>query len=278
MAHRTEPPEPAAGNAEVSAKNAEVSAQNAEVSLSVVLPAYNEAHLIAPRLRRLLKHLSRRSSTWEVIVVDDGSTDGTAAAVLAVAAAAPRLRLARGGENRGKGAALRLGFEEARGRVLATTDADLSYALADLDAAVDAVEAGADVAVGNRSDPASRINLPFGLFPYLVRRWISGQAFRWVVRILFGLPARDTQCGLKVFSRRAAGELLAAARTRRFLVDIEILLAAKRRGMRVAEIPVHLRYMSSESSVRMIAAFPRTLWELSKIRIGDLLGRYGPQR
>jgi len=245
-----------------------------EIALSVILPAYNEAKLIDSRLERLVHHLSHRTDGWEILVIDDGSTDDTAARVAAAALKEPRLRLVSLQLNQGKGAAIARGMAEARGAVLATTDADLSYALTDLDQVVAAIAAGADMATGNRRHPESRINLPFGLFPYLVRRWLAGVAFRLLVRSLFGLDVSDTQCGLKAYSRGSASAVFPRMTTRRFLADIEVFLVARGLGLRVAEVPVHLRYLSGTTSVRMLGGLPATLRDLARIKAAEMSGRY----
>jgi dolichyl-phosphate beta-glucosyltransferase len=242
--------------------------------LSVILPAYNEARLIRSRVSRLLRHLARRQDRWEIVVVDDGSTDATADRVKEAAASDPRLRLLRQPSNMGKGAAIARGIAESAGAIIATTDADLSYALADLDAAIAAISAGAEVVTGDRSHPDSRINLPFALFPYLARRRLAGILFRGAVKALFSLDGEDTQCGLKAFSRRAAESIGAKVRTHRFLADIEFLVAARAQGLSVVEIPVHLRYLSGDSSVRMLRSLPRTLLDLARIKYADLRGGY----
>jgi dolichyl-phosphate beta-glucosyltransferase len=251
------------------------SAGGATCELSVVLPAYNEARVIETRLELLRQHLHERERSWEIIVVDDGSRDETSEKVAAAARSEPSLRLVKLPANRGKGAAVARGMEAARGSVVAVTDADLSYALADLDAATFAVRNGADVATGNRDHPDSRINLPFRMFPYLVRRWVAGRLFKTLVRILFRLDFPDTQCGLKAFSRRAVETLPPRLRTPRYLADIEMLLAARRLGLEVVQIPVHLRYLSAGSSVRLLADLPGALADLVRIKAADLRGRYG---
>jgi dolichyl-phosphate beta-glucosyltransferase len=244
------------------------------ISLSIILPAYNESRLIASRLDRLARHVSRRGGDWEIIVVNDGSTDETSTRVTEAASREPRIRLVSLPVNVGKGAAIVRGMKEARGSILATTDADLSYALSDLDAAVDAVAAGSDVAAGSRRHAGSRINLPFGLFPYLVKRWITGGAFRLLVRWLYGLDVSDTQCGLKAYSRRSAEAIAPKVTTRRFLADIEIFLAARGGGLKVVEVPVHLRYLSNESTVHVLDDLPRILMDLARIKAADMRGAY----
>jgi glycosyltransferase involved in cell wall biosynthesis len=246
----------------------------AVVALSVILPAYNEAGLIDSRLERLIHHLSSRDDAWEILVIDDGSTDDTAGRVAARASREPRLRLHSLQPNQGKGAAIARGMAEARGAILATTDADLSYALTDLDEVVAAISRGADIATGTRHHPESRINLPFGLFPYLVRRWLAGMAFRLLVRWLFRLDVSDTQCGLKAFSRGSASAVLPRLATRRFLADIEVFLVARGLGLRIEEVPVHLRYLSGTTSVRMLGGLPATLRDLARIKAAEMRGRY----
>jgi len=242
--------------------------------LSLVLPAFNEARVIASGLDRLRAHLRNRPGSWEILVVDDGSTDGTAERVETVRAAEPAVRLLRMPANAGKWSALAAGLADARGKILVATDADLSYSLEDIDSVVAAVANGAGLATGTRNHPESRINLPFGLFPYLVRRWLAGAAFKTAVRILFGLHVSDTQCGLKAFSREAAAAIVPLIRTRRFLADIEAFLAAKELGIRVAEVPVNLRYLSGASRVGLVKDLPGAIADMIRIKAADLRGSY----
>lgn len=244
--------------------------------LSLILPAYNEAGLIGETLERLAAHLERSAKTWEIVVVDDGSTDGTDRIATGAASRDPRVRLIRLESNRGKGAAVARGLSQARGGILVVTDADLSYSLEDLDAAAAAIREGADVAAGSRDLPGSRINLPFGLFSYLVRRWLAGAIFRLIIRVLLRPGVTDTQCGLKAVSRSAAAAIVPRLRTRRYLTDIEILLAARGLGMKVAQVPVHLRYLSRDSRVRLLGDLPGSLVDLARILAARLRGGYRP--
>lgn len=247
--------------------------------LSVVLPAYQEVALLASSLDRLRRHLEQGGRSWEIIVVDDGSTDATGDAARAAAREEGRIRLVTHPANLGKGAAIATGLGEARGPVVAVTDADLSYALEDMDAAVAAVRGGAPFAAGSRLLPESRIDLPFSLLPYLVVRWIGGGLFRFVVRALFGLEGVDTQCGLKACRREPASAVYARTVTRGFLADLEIFLIAREQGLDVATTPVHLSYLSRASSVSLLGGLPRILADLARIKRAQLRGHYarGPR-
>jgi dolichyl-phosphate beta-glucosyltransferase len=248
------------------------------IDLSVILPSFNESAVITTSLNRLLAHLESDQGSFEILVVDDGSTDDTAALVQNLATADERIRLVRMNSNQGKGAALARGAADARGAVIAATDADLSYDLPGLDAVIAGVRSGAELACGNRSHPDSRINLPFRLIPYLTRRWAAGGIFRLAVQLIFGLKGIDTQCGLKAFSPTAARAIFPRLHTARFLADIEIFLIARSLKMKEVQVPVSLKYLSSASSVGMLADLPAALADLVRISAAALRGNFRPGR
>lgn len=203
------------------------------VDLSIVIPAYNEAERLPRTVADVRDHLAADGASWEIIVVSDGSTDGTAAALAPLAAADPRIRLIDERPNRGKGFAVRRGILAARGRRILFSDADLSTPVAERHALAAALDAGADVAVASRRAPGADVRVPQ---PFLRR--LSGRLFYNLVRLLTGVALLDTQCGFKMFSREAARTIFPRCRENGFSFDVEILCLARETGLRVAEVPV----------------------------------------
>ena len=237
---------------------------------SVVVPAYREGDRIASTVSSLRSALADVQSQGgaEIVVVDDGSGDGTAAAARAAGADV----VVEFRANQGKGAAVRAGIRAASGMVVAFTDADLAYPPYQLVAFLAGVEQGADVVVGDRHHPDSvAVTRPSWL-----RRAGSGAvgAIRWLLRLS---PGRDTQCGLKAFRSDAATELMEASVVERFAQDVEILYLADRLGLCVREMPVEVRN-SDASSVRMVSDGVWLVLDLVRIRIRALLGLYPPKR
>jgi glycosyltransferase involved in cell wall biosynthesis len=221
--------------------------------VSVVIPAYNEASLIARSLATLLESLGARHAL-EIIVVDDGSGDQTAAIVAQEAAREPRIRLIRQPRNQGKGAAVRAGMLAASGESLCFIDADVPLSMAQLESMLDRL-AEADLVIASRdSGGASRgAQRPI--------RTMASRLFHHVVQRLFGLPFADTQCGVKCFRRTAARELFRRMRSNGFAFDVELLLLAQTLGYAVAEVPVHIE-QDGLSSVRIAAHSLPVLGEL----------------
>ncbi len=234
----------------------------------MIVPAYREAVRIGDTVAALRTALAEAGDgCTEIVVVDDGSDDGTAAAARAAAADV----VVEVGANRGKGAAVRAGMQAASGSVVAFTDADLAYDPEQLVGLLEEVERGADLVVGDRRHPDSvALVAPSRL------RWTGSLGVGLLAGLLRLGRGRDTQCGLKAFSRRAAGAVLEASVMDRFSFDVEVLFLADRIGMEVRQVPVEV-VNSSESSVRVL----RDGWELAldmcRIRARALLGRY-PKR
>ena len=193
-------------------------------------------------------------------MVDDGSGDGTAERAREALAGLPGARVLRFPENRGKGRAVKEGVLAARGRVVLFSDADLSTPIAMLDRLLERLEAGADIVIGSRALAESDVRVHQ---PRL--REALGKLFNAVVRRLLVPGIRDTQCGFKAFRRDAARELFEGLRTEGFCFDVEILAAARRRGLRIEEVPVAWEN-SKPSAVRVVRGFPRILRDLARIR------------
>jgi len=200
---------------------------------SIVVPAYNERLRIGKTLDQILAHLRQESWNAEVLVVDDGSRDETLQIVSGFANANPQVRVIQNPGNQGKGYSVRNGMLNARGDVLLFTDADLSSPISEATKLFAALDRGADVAIGSRwLDPT----LQFQRQP--LKRRLMSRTFNLYLRLLLGFSYRDTQCGFKAFTRRAAQMIFPRQRITRWGFDAEILYLAHRFHFKVAEVPV----------------------------------------
>jgi dolichyl-phosphate beta-glucosyltransferase len=227
--------------------------------LSVIFPCFNEEARLPASLQRVREYLDGRGVDWEILVVDDGSSDRTVAVAEAAAAADPRVRVLSYGENRGKGRAVAHGMRSARGALVLFTDADLSTPIEELEKLSGQVEAGCQVVIASRALRQSdlRVRQPWW-------RERLGRLMNRLIRGASGLKFADTQCGFKLFSRRAAEEIFANITIDGWMFDVEVLILAEKLGYRVAEVPVTW-INSGDSRVKLTDA-PRTLLELARIR------------
>jgi glycosyltransferase involved in cell wall biosynthesis len=231
-------------------------------SLSIVIPAYNEESRLPQTLRLVLDWLARSSFSFlEVIVVDDGSRDGTARVVEEFATENALLRLVRNPGNRGKGYAVRHGMLEAEGEWILYTDADLSAPIEELDKLCRAArEQNAGIAIGSRAVDRSLVEVHQ---PAL--RELSGRCFNLVMRLVTGLPFRDTQCGFKLYRADAARQIFSRQKQDGFSFDVEDLLIAKKLGVRTVEVPV--RWSNVEGTKVRLSQGIMSFLDLVKIRI-----------
>lgn len=238
-------------------------------SLSIVIPAYNEEKRLPLTLETVLRYLDRQTFSFvEILVVDDGSRDGTAVLVERVAARDPRLRLLRNPGNRGKGYSVRHGMLEGQGEYILFTDADLSSPIEELVKLRDAVEREkAAVAIGSRALDRSLVGVHQPFF-----REASGRFFNLAMRLVTGLPFRDTQCGFKLFQREAAREIFARQTLDGFGFDVEALYLAQLLGYRVVEVPV--RWNDVEGTKVSLLHGLKAFLDPLRVRWNHLSGRY----
>jgi dolichyl-phosphate beta-glucosyltransferase len=248
---------------EIPALRAQASALRAEtagaVDLTIVIPAFNEETRLPASLGAISAYLAARPSAprAEVLVVDDGSSDATAArAEEAGRRHGLSLRVLQLPKNRGKGFAVRAGCLEAAGTRVLVTDADLSTPIYEWEKLA---AAGTPVAIGSRALDESLVKEEQPLY-----RKLMGKLFNRLVRFLLVPGIRDTQCGFKLFSKEAAREIFAHAKVDRFAYDVEALLLARRLGYVIAEVPV-LWFNSKDSRVTLFGG-AQAYWDLMRIR------------
>lgn len=244
--------------------------------LSVIIPAYNEESRLGATLDSLRSYFESRGQSslnqeLEIIVVDDGSADGTAQCVQERAREMPMLRLVSNGSNRGKGYSVRHGMQEARGRIALFSDADLSAPIAESEKLLAALANGNDVAIGSRGLDRAMI---VGHAPQI--RELAGIIFNLWVRLLVGLPFHDTQCGFKAFHRERCRIIFDQQRIEGFGFDPEILFLARRHGLKTAEVPVRWAHEPG-SKVRLVQDSLKMFLDLIYIRWNWICGRY-PRR
>ncbi|MBT7068081.1 MAG: glycosyltransferase [Verrucomicrobia bacterium] len=231
------------------------------MDLSLLIPAYNERARILQTVDSVRSFLATRSWTFEILVIDDGSLDDTAAVVEQGAGSRPGLRCVRARANAGKGAAIRLGLAAALGDVTGFIDADDKTDIAALDEVFAQLQAGADIVIGDRTLAGSDIAVPRRAY----RQWGSDQ-FRRLLRWWMGLgDFPDTQCGFKFSRTTVMRELFQCMQTDGYMFDVELLLLATRKGQSVARIPVRWRD-DPDSRFKPVSGSLRNLRELSRIR------------
>ncbi len=233
-----------------------------------MIPAFNEGARIPATLGAVVACVRERGWDAEVIVVNDGSRDGTAAAVREFAAQAREVRLIENPGNRGKGYSVRHGFLEARGEVVMFTDADLSAPMDEADRLFAAIAGGADIAIGSRWLERGRQTHRQPLY-----RQFFGRCFNAVTRMVMGLHFADTQCGFKAFTRAAAQEVFRLQTIERWGFDPEILFIALKRGYRIEEVPVSWAH-DERTRMSYLKDGLQMLKEIAVIRWNALRGRY----
>jgi dolichyl-phosphate beta-glucosyltransferase len=246
--------------------------------LSIVVPAYNERQRITASVERIVEFMEAQEYAAELLVVDDGSDDGTAEMVEALHdGSSPSIRVIRN-DHRGKAYTVRTGMLAARGRYVLFSDADLSTPIEEVAAFLPHFEKGYDVVIGSREVPgAQRFDEP-------ATRHVMGRVFTRIVQIVTGQRFQDTQCGFKAFTRPAAQDIFSRVQlyganspvitvSRVTGFDVELLFLARKLGLRIQEVPVRW-YYSAASKVDPLRDSFQNLLDVLKVRLYDFQGRY----
>ena len=239
---------------------------------SIVIPAYNEGSRVGDTLERVLAFANQQGWDAEVIVVNDGSRDNTAQIVADYARKDPRLRLLENPGNRGKGYSVRNGMLNACGKILLFSDADLSSPIEEAQKLFDALERGADIAIGSRW-------LESGLQTQRqpLHRQLFGRVFNLLLRIILGLTFRDTQCGFKAFTRRAAEKIFPLQQIERWGFDPELLYLANKFRLKVIEVPVAWAHREG-TRINPLRDGAKMFLEMLRIRWNAMNGKYDSPR
>ena len=240
---------------------------NSRIYLSVVIPAYNEERRLPKSLAEIKRFLIRKPFSHEVIVVSDGSEDGTVSLVRRLARNYPELRVIDNKVNRGKGAAVRDGVLAARGRYVLVSDADNATPISELDKLMAWIDKF-PIVFGSRHKPGAKIMVKQGFWRVVLSR-ASNLLIRWLL-----LPGiYDTQCGFKLFENSAAKSIFPLATIDRFGWDFEVLTIARELGYSFFEQPI-VWYNDPETKVRAGRDALRTLRDLLKVKWNILKGHY----
>jgi dolichyl-phosphate beta-glucosyltransferase len=242
---------------------------NAEqFDLSIVIPSFNEELRLPDTLKRIGEYLQTLGLATEVIVVDDGSRDRTAAVAESFHGTIAGLRVLSNGTNRGKGYSVRHGMLQARGDLVLFTDADLSAPIEESDKLIAALKNSYDVAIGSRALDRSLISTHESPF-----REFAGIIFNKIVQVVLRLPFVDTQCGFKVFRRERCRIIFEQQRIEGFGFDPELLYLARHHGLCAVEIPVRWGH-SPATKVNMLKDSIKMFVDIFAIRWNAIKGRY----
>jgi dolichyl-phosphate beta-glucosyltransferase len=239
--------------------------------LSIVVPSFNEELRLPPTLEKIARYIEQQRPNTEVIIVDDGSTDRTAAVAESWRGRIPRLRVVSNGSNRGKGFSVRHGSLEATGEIVLFTDADLSSPIDEAEKLLCALK-NHDVAIGSRAVDRSLIEVHESPF-----REFAGIIFNRIVRITLRLPFVDTQCGFKAFRRERCRIIFEQQTIERFGFDPELLYLARHHGLSTVEIPVRWAH-SPATKVDMMRDSIQMFLDIFIIRWNAIRGRYRKPR
>jgi glycosyltransferase involved in cell wall biosynthesis len=234
---------------------------------SLIIPAFNEEARLPSTIRQVARYLQSQPYSWEILVVDNASTDATAQVVERLQREVPNLYLLHE-PVRGKGAAVRTGMLAAQGEFRFICDADLSMPIEELEKFLPPTLEDFDIAIASREVPgAVRINEP------AYRHWI-GRVFNAFVRLIALPGLQDTQCGFKCFRAAAAEDLFPRQTIHGWTFDVEILFLARQRGYRIVEVPIRWVHIPG-SRVRILHDSVAMFLDLLRIRRNWLRGRYG---
>ncbi len=250
--------------------------KDGEIYLTVIIPTYNKESVIESALARSIDFLSTRDYKWEIIVIDDASTDATVTRIKHFLAEHPavNIRLLLNERNRQKGGAIRRGVTEAAGKYALFLDADYAYPIDQVGIFLAQLEQGIPLVIGNRNDPASTYLVKPRWFPFIYERYLLGRVFNLLVRSFLVRGIRDTQCGIKAVHTATAGAFMEKMTISNFAFDVELLFIARQNGQKIVQVPVNYVYIDEPSSVQLLRHSLIMFKSLLQVRLNGWMKRY----
>lgn len=227
-----------------------------KVEISMIFPAHNEAERLEEAIKKTIEALEEFTRSYEVIIAEDGSTDGTDKIASELARNYPKVRHIHSDKRLGRGLALKNAFTNSRGEILAFMDVDLATDLKHLRTLVDSIKEGYDIAIGSRMLPESKVERTLS-------RRVASKWYNFMVRVALGSKIRDHQCGFKAFKREPLLQLLKETEATHWFWDTEVLLRASKRRCKIKEIPVEWR-SGKETKVRLLKDSLTMGWQVLK--------------
>lgn len=240
--------------------------------LSIIIPIYNAGPGIKKNLGKVLGYVNGKDFPVEIILVNDGSSDNTPNDLRSIQD--KRVRVIDNERNMGKGYSVKRGMLAAEGEYLVFFDADIAYPVEQVDMLIGGLRQGYDIVTGSRVHKDSRFILHCEDLRYIFRRHLLSRAFNLFLRATLIKGIRDTQCGFKGFTQKAAQYVFSRQRSNDFSFDIEILFLAQKAGLKVKEFPVTMEYHGGPSAVSMFRDSFAMFLMVGKVWYGYLTGRY----
>ena len=245
-----------------------------DIFLSVVIPAYNESRVISNTLRELSDYLEKQTYSYEVIVIDDASTDDTKQKLLDLSRENEKINLLSNKCNEKKGASVKKGVLSARGKYVTYLDADYTYPINQIDRFLNILENKIDIVIGNRIHPDTTYLVKPSYFHYIYRRFLMSRIFNMGVRLILLKDISDSQCGIKCFRTEAAKSIFKKVTVSNFAFDVEVLYIAQKNGKKIIQIPVIYNYIDEPSSVQLFKDTFRMLKSLIQIKLKGWRKKY----
>lgn len=236
------------------------------IYLSIVIPAYNEAKRLPKTLSTVFEYLQNKPYQYEIIIVDDGSSDGTSDYVKSHPEYKIKINLLRSDTNHGKGASVRKGMLESKGEFVIFLDADGATQIDQIEKLMESISNGYDIAIGSRGLSDSRVNDHF-------YRRILGYSFNIIVKFILVKAFNDTQCGFKLFKKNASDKIFGKTKINGFGFDVEVLFLAQKLSLRVQEVPIIWNSIEGSKIIVFIHA-PIMFFEVLMIKLNDLFHFY----